>query len=221
MYKFLSYSLRIAFLVGVFIITVIYGGPQLIFIAFEDSNKGLDKGELESLSVSFLDEHTVTYIKFMVQVSGTYDEAVYYTIEGEHLKLVDFLIKNNLIEKVDNRINLEEELPIQISYAQCQQFGEVLYQLEDNGFSRLKIGNEFIIGSPPGLLKRALAFIFGVIVLLLGVSSAGLALYSLFSNFRMLIDTGHLPDLPNSVDAKIEGLKFLFGMSKKDDSMDK
>ena len=195
--------------------TVIYGGPQLVSMAFEDTNEGLEQGELQGLSVSFLDEHTTTYIKFIVKVSDFQDKQVYYTGKGEHLKLVEFLSVNGLIEKVDNRINLQDNLPIEVLHEECQELGQVFYLYDKSGFSKLKIGEAFIIGSSSGLIKRVLAFVFGIIVLLLGVCSALLAVYSLFLNFRELVKTGHLPDLPNSVDSKIEGLKFIFGGRKK------
>lgn len=202
-------------MIGFFIGTVFFMGPDLVSKALTDPVEELSKGNLKYLHIDYLNGRKGNYIELVIKMDSLIDKSTFYTKEYGHKNLVGFLVEQNIIHHSNRYSQLDSIVPYVMDPEYLSQLGDVYYEIENHQIVKLKAGNHFIIGSVPGLGKRIFLFLFGLALIVIGAGLSALAVYSLFLNFRTYQNTGNLPELTNSFDSKVNGIKFLLGIKSK------
>ena len=87
---------------------------------------------------------------------------------------------------------------------------------EVGGIESLMADDEYLIGGPTKL-KVVILYLLSGIFVVLGVCGLGVTLLAFMQTYVQFQRTGKFPDLPNSIDSKVEGWKFIFrGFKEKE-----
>ncbi len=117
------------------------------------------------------------------------------------------IIKNKEIKKA---------LPLIVGRSQIKEFKTTKIKIgKHQSIEKIKIGNTFVIGVRNSKFKSFGLFFICGIIFLLGVLTLLVSVYMLLYNLKVFSETGKLPELPNTVDNKIRGLKFIYKLFNK------
>jgi len=211
--KLFDYILKFSFFIVLSLVAVFIAGPLIYKTAIKSKNEVLEIRTIEGLKIDFLNENTTRYIKLEGSFSKNIRFRKIFNIkEKNHLELFNFLQDKKLIADASP----ETSLPIIISDKKIIELGEVKTKFNDERLlEKLIIDNSYIIGAPESNIRIIFLVILSIIIILLGVSSFVVGSIMFYKNYMIYKKTGKLPELPNTADNKIKGIKFLLGRKKK------
>ncbi len=211
--KLFDYILKFSFFVAVSMAATFIAGPLIYKTAMESKNEVLETRILESLKVDFLNESTTKYIKLEGSFSeGVKFQKVFNTTEKNHLGLFNFFKDKKLITEASP----EDFLPIVISGKKMIELGEVQSKFNNEGvLEKLVVDSAYIIGAPESMARIVFLVALSIIIMLLGISSFVVGSIMFYKNYGTFKKTGKLPELPNTAENKIKGIKFLLGKKQK------
>jgi hypothetical protein len=214
--KVFGYVIKAIFYFGFGFALVFYFGPRLIHHSISPIKQEIFMGEVEQFKIEYVYRNEINYVKLYIRINKTYIKQIFHNVNKDYNNLKNLLCEKNILdyEKPPCRIT-SNNLPINLNSNQLDSLGTVKYVLDkNNNFTFLEIDGNKIIGNKTGILSRILKFIIGVIVLVFGILGIISFTYVLIVNLRKYNDTGHLPDLPNSIDDAIEGWRSILKKPK-------
>ncbi|GAA4279013.1 hypothetical protein [Aquimarina mytili] len=211
--KLLDYTLKFSFFLAVSLSATFIAGPLIYKTAMESKNETLETRELGSLEADFLNENTTKYIKLEGNFfNGERFQRVFNTTEKTHLGLFKFFKDKKLITDTSP----EDFLPIVISNEKLVELGQVQAKFDNKRLlEKLIIDNTYIIGAPESSIRIVVLVILSIIIILLGVASFVVGSIMFYKNYNTFKKTGKLPEMPNTAENKIKGIKFLLGKKEK------
>lgn len=191
---------------GLSIVLMLYGGPAFFKkVQNDETNLKSSDGLLElNLSNVF---NSKDYIQFLI-VTKSNDSLItnYYVPEKEYKSLENFLSKNQILKGNF----LLKSLPIRLKKSDLSDYTDIKYRMDKNSTDFLSINNELVIGSDSSTLKKSVYYLLGTIISIAGFLGLLLSSMTLFDYIKTYQQTGTFPNLPNSINSKIEGLKYIF-----------
>ena len=123
------------------------------------------------------------------------------------------MISNGVI---DNK-ELNGKLPFTLTKKQLNNLGEVRVKVNINSqkIEKLTINNQYIIGEEPSIIRIGFIYFLAVLTFMLGLASLLITIFMFINSYGIYSKTGSLPKLPNTVESKIKGLKFIASMFKR------
>ena len=144
------------------------------------------------------------YLGLEVKTTNNSYSLNYYLPEEKPNELLNYLMKNSLINE-----SWQEVMPIYVENT-TQRHDSILAKGSFNKLEVLKVNGQDIIGSSGSIIKKWIYYLFGFILSLIGTLGLFLTFWVLYSNIKIYKKKGHLPEIPNSIDRKIEGIKYIF-----------
>ena len=149
----------------------------------------------------------------LTAASGQTFRKVFYVPDREHIAMLNKLYSLQLLNR---SIALHEQLPLRWTLqSNPALLNSIAYRRDEGGNDQVAIGNEFVVGQRNSI-GTFFQYVVAGIFALAGLGLLPLVTLELGRQLKIFNQTGHLPELPNSVDSKWEGLKFLLrGFKKK------
>ena len=201
--KLLEYILKFGFMIGLSLALIFAVSPAFYNKATNDSVEG-NAIDLSRLSLHF-DSDSEKYLRIIINTKqGVEYRKGIYVPEGGYDKLISFLHGLELLDKK----KWTGQLPISI---EAQKLGQV-FTLETNkagAIDSLTTDGQYIIGGS-SIFQIGLLYLLSIVFGLLGILAFGLTFMAFRQTYVEYQKTGSFPDLPNSIDSKVEGVKFVF-----------
>lgn len=214
--RLLQYLLQYVFVVLFTFVVLFQLGPSLIKIGLKDEKKGYTKAILQEIQISSPSENTTSYLTFDFTIDNNQYRRIFRTSEGKHIKILDFMFDNNLLKPGEQKYRIKRsQLPITVHLNQLS-INQSTYVLFDghNNLISLIINEQLILGEKNGFVKKMLAIIFGIaLILIVGILFV-FTIIMLVRNIGIYNKTGELPELPNPIDESIKGWKIILGKRK-------
>ncbi|MDO6676431.1 hypothetical protein Q4517_12840 [Tenacibaculum sp. 1_MG-2023] len=206
--KFIDYILKFSFGITLGVVLVFKGSPKLFKQAKELKNETLKEEKLEFFALECLTPNDYSYLRLRIVFSSGMDIKQIYDVSEStsYHNLINLLETKNIVNSRD----LERELPIDLTVSDLKGLGKVeaKFNKKNNDIEKLVINNIYIIGSKPSIIRICLIYFLGGVIFILGFSSLIVTLIMLFKNLNIYNKTDKLPELPNTIESKIKGLKF-------------
>lgn len=213
--KILDYILKFGFMYMISICMLTVMGPWLI----ETGNTSIiSKDRFENVVELTLDNafDSDKYLKVStVSEKNNKYEVNFYMPEGGHKKVLAILIEKKMIKEPDSLV-----LPVSIGSKDLKQFVDSKVYGESGQLIALKVDNQYLIGKNPSIIKRLIFYFFGGVTMIVGFLSLIFTSVVMVDNIKIYKEKGSFPDLPNSVESKLNGIKYLFGGFKSDKKKD-
>lgn len=143
----------------------------------------------------------------VIDTSGQQYGTIFFLPDRDHRELLKVLHDHKLI---GNPHTIMAELPIVLTYQNHQELlSDIYLEVKENRINQLQLGGKMVVGNA-GYVRQVFLYLLSVVFGLGGILTLFLSTYALAGNLRQYNQTGRLPELPNSIHSKWEGLKFLF-----------
>jgi len=210
--KLLEYILKFGFMIGLSLALIFAVAPAFYDKATSDSVEGVAV-DLQTLNLSF-DSDSKKYLRVIVSTKhGIEYRKGIYVPEGGFDRLISSLDSFELLDKR----KWAEQLPISV---EAQSLGQV-FTLKTNkvgAIDSLAVDDNYIIGGP-SIFQIGLLYLLTVVFGLLGIAAFGLTFMAFRQTYLEYKRVGSFPNLPNSIDSKAEGVKFIFrGFKEKQET---
>ncbi|MGP1992018.1 hypothetical protein D9V96_009040 [Zobellia laminariae] len=191
---------------GLSTVLMLYGGPAFFKKIESDQTNIITVNELLELKLNHV-FNGEDYMQFSIIIKSN-DTLIknYYLPEKKYIAIEDFLTKN---QHIKNKALLKY-LPIVINKTELEDYQDIKYRLKKNSIEFLSINNQDIIGKKITNLKKTIYYLLGSIFSLTGLFGFLLSSMVFFDCIKIYRKTGVFPNLPNSIDSKVEGLKYTF-----------
>ncbi|REH44483.1 hypothetical protein C7448_11115 [Tenacibaculum gallaicum] len=207
--KFIDYILKFSFGIALGVVLVFKGSPKLFKQAKELKNETLKEEKLDFFTLECLTPNDYSYLRLRIGFSNGIDIKQIYDVSENtsYSNLINLLETKNIVNSRD----LEMELPINLTVNDLRKLEkvEVKFNKKNDDIEKLVIDSIYIIGSEPSIIRICLIYFLGGVIFILGLSSLIVTLIMLFKNLNIYNKTDKLPELPNTIESKIKGLKFL------------
>lgn len=207
--KLIDYILKFGFGIALGLVIIFKISPLLFNTAEELKNEVLQEDRLLFLSLECFVPNDYDDIKLTGELSNakSFKNIYEVTNNASYDRLVKLLFRHNIIDKKE----LKGKLPFSLTRQQLYDLGRVKVKVnkDNQKIEKLTINDEYIIGSEPSIIRICLIYFLGGVIFILGLSSLIVTLIMLFKNLNIYNKTDKLPELPNTVESKIKGLKFL------------
>ena len=211
--RFLEYILKFGCLYALSLFMMLMAGPNFFTHHKELESKILSYNGVEEISLELINPFDTNYVKLNVTLSNknTYSK-IFRIKEREHLRLYDFLENYNV-----NTNNLKlTSFPITINDNRLKNIKDI--RMSANGSKVIKtmiIDGNYILGKKISTLSKITFYVIGAVMILFGALIFLSGTNLLIRNMIIFSKTGDTPKLWNSVDNKIEGWKYILGLSNK------
>lgn len=207
--KFIDYILKFSFGITLGVVIIFKVSPLLFNTAEELKNEELLEDKLLFLSLECFVPNDYNDIRLTGELSSAkrFTNIYEVTNNASYNQLVELLFRSKIIDKKE----LKGKLPFSLTGQQLNDLGRVKVKVnkDNQNIEKLTINDEYIIGSKPSIIRICLIYFLGGVIFILGLSSLIVTLIMLFKNLNIYNKTDKLPELPNTVESKIKGLKFL------------
>jgi|GEM_PF-6547982 len=129
----------------------------------------------------------------------------YFIPEKEYKKVISFLFSN----KFTISENIRETIPIELNTKQLKILENIRFKAHGNVIETLAIGDYYLVGSNPTITAKVLYYGLGTLFVILGLLAFLLSSLTLYDTFKTYQKTGRFPDLPNSIENKINGFMYV------------
>lgn len=208
--RLFEYLLKFGFMYAVSLGLLLGLGPWLWHMASDSSQVPVSFEEITGFELFTPNPQAYgaeNYLGFRLTTTKNEDyQRIFYVPDGEHLELIETLYNLQLLNET---IALSEQLPVSWTIANNPKFLHSLaYKLEEGAINQLWINDEIVVGQRSSI-KIFLQYTVAALFVLVGFVGFIVITMELVRQLKIFNRTGELPELPNSVDAKWEGLKFL------------
>ncbi|WP_422090953.1 hypothetical protein [Tenacibaculum ovolyticum] len=212
--KILEYILKFGFGITLGIVVIFKVSPILFKKAGEIKNETLINVSLNKLSAECFVPNDTDYIKIEGELAnGTDFSKVVDVSEDESFT---FLINVLYHEKLVVSKEAKNILPLTLSKEELKSIKEVKVKYDEKReVEKLILKDKYIIGNKSSIVRALFIYFLGSVIFLLGLVSLFVTLIMLFKNIKEFNSSGRLPNLPNTVDNKIKGLKYIMKLLKK------
>ena len=214
--KALKYITRYTFIFLLTFLIMTKVGPEFIKIGLGYNKAPMNKVQLQSLKVDYLNEHT-KYIVIEMTIDNQLYKKIYRIEDNKHNELFDLFAQQNITQK-NLRENLgKNSLPITLSSEQLRELQDAYALIsKENHIETLSIGKFVIIGNKNGVIKRIFAFIFGLVIMVVISILFIFTLILLVGYLKEFKSKGKLPDLPNVIEDSIKGWRIILRLKSKE-----
>jgi hypothetical protein len=204
--KFLEYILKFGFMFGLSVALVCAAGPAFYNKAKLDmtNQKSADGLKYFNLDYVFESEKYIQ-LKLITDMNDTISRN-YYIPDKEHENIVSFLI----IKKFTLTKNIAKILPLELTGQQLKSIGDVNFKLNRNHIELLAIDNYYLVGNKLSLMEKIIYYLLGTIFIIIGLLAFVLSSLVFYDTIKVYQKTDEFPNLPNSINSKIEGIKHIF-----------
>ena len=207
--KFLDYILKFSFGIALGLVIIFKISPLIFSTANDLKNEVLNEDKLLYLSLECFIPGDYDDVRLRYELSDKRKFMHIYAVRNNdtYNRLTDLLFEKKLIDKKD----LKGKLPLNLTDEQLRTLGTVKVKIdeENKDVEKLTINEEYIIGNKPSIIRIGFIYFLGVIGFILGTASLLVTIIMFRNNLNIFYNTGKLPTLPNTVESKKEGLKFL------------
>lgn len=192
---------------------MLMAGPNFFTHYKELESKIVSYNGVEEISLELINPFDINYVRLNVTLSNkrTYSK-IFRIKEREHLGLYGFLENYNV-----NTTNLKlTSFPITINDNRLKNIKDI--RMSANGSKVIKtmiIDDNYIVGKKISILNKITFYVIGAVMILFGALLFLSGTNLLIRNMIIFSKTGNTPKLWNSVDNKIEGWKYILGLSNK------
>lgn len=211
-----EYLLKFGFMYGVSLGLLLVLAPLMWKNAGETGSNHVPNTRLQELKL-FIDVPEAIgaerYLNLqLTDNNGQQYKTFFFVPDGEHRPLAQVLEKYQFISSVEN---ITAELPIVLSHQdQPELLSAVYLEIKNNRIYHFQLGGAVVIGDA-GIGRQVFLYLLSIVFGLAGVLSLALTTLALIGNLREYSRIGQLPDLPNSLQSKWKGLKYLLKGFKK------
>ena len=212
MLKLIEYILKLGFGYALSLVLIFSIVPLLLTTAFDKDDSPEQDLQLLEIYQPY-PQHDLFYLQINKR-----DGSAYYKDYGGDLKerkpLFQFLRKNNFLKKEEQ---LSDILPFELSAQQLQSFNRIQYEVEDKKIKTLSINDQTIVFPQNGFGSKVFLVLLAVILGIVGIFGCILMTMALNNAIKSYRQTGVWPDLPNSIESKFNGLKWILNGFKPPD----
>lgn len=211
-----EYLLKFGFMYGVSLGLLFVLTPLMWKSAEEANPSRLPNTRLQQLKLFVQNSQSFGEERYLdlqlIDASDQHYRTTFFLPDRDHLELLEVLHKHKLISSSQNILAV---LPVMVDYRdQPELLSAVYLEVKDKRIVHFQLSGETVIGNA-GYGRQVILYLLSVVFGVAGILGTALTTYVVAGNFRQFNQTGRLPDLPNSVQSKWEGLKFLFKGFKK------
>ena len=147
------------------------------------------------------------YLKLFVRFDSlsTYKKT-FYMPDKEHEQLELFLKQLGVLKEG----NIRKIIPVSLSKDQLKKYGAVEVAYHNQSIEKIKINSIFLKGEAITLVERLIYYTITVVFSIIGLSGAWLIIGIVKLHIEHYQKTGETLELTNSIEAKIEGFKYVF-----------
>ncbi|MDO6601330.1 hypothetical protein Q4538_01270 [Arenibacter palladensis] len=209
----LEYILKFGFMFGLSIALVFAVGPAFFKKAKLDKTNLSNTARVRYFSLDYaFDSEKYIQLKLIMNKSDTVSK-IYFIPEKQHKDVLSFLVK----EKFISNNNIREILPLKLTSQQLQSLDNIIFKLNGNHIEVLAIDNYYLVGKNPSIVEKIIYYGLGIIFISMGLLAFFLSSLVFIDTIKIYRKTGKVPNLPNSINSKLEGLKYIFrGFKLKD-----
>lgn len=209
--RLFEYLLKFGFMYGVSIGLIFVLAPLMWENAQEAEPSHTPNTQLQQLKLFVQNPQSYGEERYLdmqlTDASGQQYRTTFFLPDRDHRELIEVLHKHNIIGSPQN---LLAELPVIVKYENHKELlSEVYLEIKGNQIHQFRLGGEMVIGNA-GYVRQVFLYLLTVVFGVGGILALTLTTYAFIGNMRQYNQTGKLPELPNSVHSKWEGLKFLF-----------
>jgi hypothetical protein len=208
--RLLEYILKFGFMYGVSIGLLLVLAPLMWKSAGEATPRLIPNTHLQQLKLFVKNPQSFGEERYLdlqvIDASGQQYGTIFFLPDRDHRELLKVLNDHKLIGTPHT---IMAELPVVLTYQNHQELlSDVYLDVKENRINQLQLGGQMVIGNS-GYGRQAFLYLLSVVFGVGGILALALTTYALAGNLRQYNQSGRLPDLPNSVQSKWEGLKFL------------
>ena len=203
--KLIDYVLKFGFMFGLSIVLMFYAGPAFIKKIESDQTKVQITDGLLEFRLSNVFNGTDYLQLFILTKSNDTLIKNYYVPDKEYSGIKTFLVENQIVQNKP----LSKLLPIVLKKPELTYYKDIKYRLEKNNVELLSINDHYLIGKRTTVFKKVIYYILGGVFGIVGLLAFLLTSIVFFDCIQSYQKTGVLPSLPNSIDSKIQGLKYI------------
>lgn len=204
--KLLEYLLKFGFMFGLSVALICAVGPAIYYKAKPDITNQKNANGLKYFNLDYVfDSDKHIQLKLITNKDDTISR-YYYIPEKEHENIMLFLIS----KKFTVTKNISEILPLELTGQQLKLIKDVGFKLNRNHIELLTIDDYYIIGNKISFFKTIAYYGLGTIFIIIGLLAFTLSSLVFYETIKIYQNTGEFPNIPNSIDSKIEGIKYIF-----------
>lgn len=202
----LEYILKFGFMFGLSIALVFAVGPAFYKKAKSDKTNFSNTTRVKYFSLDYaFDSEKYMQLKLIINKGDTLSKN-YFIPEKGHKDVISFLVK----EKFITSNNIREILPLKLTSQQLQSLGNITFKLNGDHIEVLAINNYYLVGNNPTIVGKVIYYGLGIIFIAMGLLAFFLSSLVFVDTIKIYQKTGEFPNLPNSINSKLEGLKYIF-----------
>lgn len=207
--KIIDYILKFSFGIALGLVIIFKVSPLLFNKANELKNEVLIEDQLSSLIIESSVPNDYSYLKLKAEFleNKDFQQICYMSENNSCTRLINVLKTKKIIKSK----LLKEVIPLRLDQKQIKSLGKIEIKInkENKNIEKLIISDVYIIGDKPSIVRIGFIYFLGGTLFILGVSSLIITIIMLFKNLRIYCKTDKLPELPNTVESKIKGVRFL------------
>ena len=207
--KIIDYILKFSFGIALGLVIIFKISPLLFNIAEGLTNEALKEDKLLFLSLECFIPNDYSDVRLTGKLSNAKGFTNVYEVSNNssYNHLVKLFFNHGLIGEKD----LKGKLPFSLTKEQLDYLGEVKVKLnkENKNIEKLIIDDVYILGDKPSIIRIGFIYFLTGLTFILGGASLITAIIMLLVNLNIYNKTNNLPKLPNSVESKINGVRFL------------
>ncbi|MDE3740309.1 hypothetical protein [Maribacter polysaccharolyticus] len=191
---------------GLSIALVFAVGPTFYKKAKSDKTNFSNTSRVRYFSLDYaFDSEKYMQLKLIINKGDTVNKN-YFIPEKEHKEVISFLVK----EKFVTTNNIREILPFKLTSKQLQSLRNIIFKLNGKHIEVLAIDDYYLVGNKPTIVGKVIYYGLGIIFIAIGLLAFFLSSLVFIDIFKIYQKTGEFPNLPNSINSKLEGLKYIF-----------
>jgi len=204
--KLIEYFLKFGFMFFLSLVMMVYGGPSFFKKIASDQTNFRKLDNITELKINYI-YNSENYIQFSL-ITNSNDTLIknFFVPEKEYIGIEVFLFKNQFIQSKE----LLEFLPFDLKTNELKKFKQIKYQLINNNIESLSIKDQYLIGKKTTNFKIAIYYLCGSLVSFAGLLGFLLSFTTFIHCIKTYQKTGVFPSLPNSINSKLDGLKYIF-----------
>lgn len=146
------------------------------------------------------------YLKLFVRFDSlkTYKKT-FYMPDKEHEKIEMFLQQLGILKED----NIRKIIPLSLSMDQLKKYGNVEVAFDNESIEKIKINNIFLKGKSRTLIERLIYYSLASVFSIIGLLGVWLIIGLAKLHIEHYQRTGETLELTNSIEAKIEGFKYV------------
>lgn len=212
--KILEYILKFGFGIILGIVVIFKVSPILFKKAGDIKNETFIGTSLNKLSAEFFVPNDTDYIKIEGELANEINFSKIVDVSED--ESFTFLINVLYHEKLVVSKEAKNILPLTLLKEELKSIKEVKVKYDEKReVEKLILKDKYIIGNKSSIVRALFIYFLGGVIFLLGLVSLFVTLIMLFKNIKEFNSSGRLPNLPNTVDNKIKGLKYIMKLLKK------